>query len=65
MREELSRHGSYNEASEAKSKHDEQDGLQIRRINSGFKLVRHTPNAVREVQGPGKKKARRARITYT
>lgn len=65
MREELSRHGSYNEALEAKSKHDVQDSLQIRRTHIGFKVVRRTPPSMKEVQGPGKKRARRARITYT
>ena len=61
MREELSKHKTYAEARSAYDKHEVQDDLQIRRISTGFKVVRRTPNAVKEVQGPGKRKRIRSR----
>jgi hypothetical protein len=56
MREELSKHKTYEEAKTAYSKHEVQDNLQIRRISSGFKVVRRTPSANKEVQGPGRRR---------
>lgn len=61
MREELSKHKTYEDAKTAYNKHDVQDNLQIRRIASGFKVVRRTPSDVKEVQGPGKRKRVRSR----
>lgn len=54
MREELSKHATYEEAKKAYSKHDVQDDLQIRRVSGGFKVVRRSVG-VKETQGPGKR----------